>query len=87
MIAFNAPSQSITNRFGLAGNNQVTNLSSNKLILSFSSSTGLFNGRVVNPANSQAITFTGVVLQNYNLGAGYFLDHGLSGEVLLFPSP
>jgi hypothetical protein len=87
MIAFNDLPQTITNKFALGANNRVTNLSSNKMTLSFSPSTGLFNGRVTTPTNSQAITFTGAVLQKYNLGAGYFLGHGQSGEVLLFPSP
>jgi hypothetical protein len=73
----------ITGQFVLDSANHVTNLSSNKLSLSFSSSTGSFRGSMVNPATSKPISFNGVMLQNQTQGEGNFLGGGQSGTVFL----
>jgi hypothetical protein len=78
-------SEVITNQVALDPNNRVVNLSDNKLSLSFSTSTGLFSGRVVDPSTLRTLTFRGVVLQKQNSGAGLFLGVNESGEVLLEP--
>ena len=75
----------ITNRFTLGPKNQVVNLSSNKLSLSFSLSAGSFKGSVVNPATSKSMSFTGVVLQNQGAASGFFPGSGQSGDVLIAP--
>jgi IgA Peptidase M64/Divergent InlB B-repeat domain len=77
----------ITNLISIAANNRVTNLSSNKLSLVFTPSTGLFRGTVVDPAGakSRAISFSGAVLQNTNAGKGFFLGTNQSGTVLIQP--
>ncbi len=79
--------EAITNAFTLGAGNRVTDLSGNKLRLSFSRSNGSFRGSVSNPANSQSIPFSGVVLQDEDTGVGYFLEGGLSGKVFVGAAP
>jgi hypothetical protein len=50
-------------------------------------STGTFNGSVINPGTGKPIAVHGVVLQNQNFGAGYFLGTNQSGSVLFSPTP
>ena len=74
----------IINQITLGDGNLVTNLSSNKLNLAFSTSTGLFSGRVEEPGSSTAIPFKGAVLQKQNVGFGWFMGRSSqSGEVTL----
>jgi hypothetical protein len=77
--------QPITNRVAIGANNRVMNLSSNKLTLTFKTSTGLFSGHVVNPATAKSLTFNGVVLPEAELGLGYFLGTSQTGEAILEP--
>ena len=77
--------QDVINQIRLGSDNRVTNLSNNKLSLTFSLSTGFYRGRVVNPANAKTIPFSGVVLQDYDFGSGFFLGISQSGRVLLRP--
>jgi lysyl endopeptidase len=81
------PSENFSNQIMLNPNDRVANLSSNRLILSFSAGTGTFSGRVQNPANAEWISFAGAVLQNQNIAAGYFLDpnSSQSGQVQIGP--
>jgi len=78
-------SQSITNEVLLAGNNRVTNQSNNKLSLTITTSSGLFQGSVVDPATSKSIPFSGAVLQKQNIGNGIFLGTNQTGRVLFGP--
>jgi hypothetical protein len=64
--------QDITNQIQVGARNRVTNVSDNKLSLSFTPSTGLFKGRVTDPATSKPISFSGVVLQKSDVGRGWF---------------
>lgn len=59
--------------------NKVTG--ANKLVLTFTPSTGLFKGTAVDPATARPIAFTGVVLQKQGLGFGHFLGTGQTGSV------
>jgi hypothetical protein len=59
-----------TNSILLGANNRVTNLSSNRLSLSFSSSSGTFRGTVTEPATRKSRSFAGAVLQNRAVGCG-----------------
>jgi uncharacterized repeat protein (TIGR03803 family) len=79
----NELAQTFTNLIVLSSNNHVQNLSSNKLTLTFSQSSGSFSGRAGDPFNVSAISFGGVVLQKQNQGAGFFIRNGESGLVLL----
>jgi hypothetical protein len=60
-------------------------LVTNKLTVRTSS--GLFHGSVINPETGKPITVNGIVLQNQNFGAGFFLGTNQSGSVLLSPAP
>jgi hypothetical protein len=74
----------ILNEFSIDARSRVTNLSTNKLSLTFSRSTGLFSGRVMDPASSKPIPFKGAVLQKENAAFGWFLgQNSQSGEVTL----
>ncbi len=75
--------QNITDQITLGANNRVTDLSGNKLGLSFTPSTGLFTGHVTDPATRKPVSFNGVVLQKSNVGYGYFLGTSHSGQVLI----
>ncbi len=81
--------QSITNQIVLGPGNQATepsasNQSADKL--TFKPSSGLFKGSVLNPETGKPIAINGIVLQNQNFGAGYFLGTTESGSVLLSPT-
>ncbi len=78
-------SQNITNRVLLDSNNKITNLSSNKLTMTVTTSSGLFQGSVVDPASGKTLGFKGALFQKQNFGAGYFLNGRQTGRVLLLP--
>lgn len=75
----------ITNGIALAANGKVTTMSGPKLNLTFTPSSGAFNGSAVNPAMAKPISFGGVVLQGGGIGCGFFLGTSASGEVRLEP--
>jgi len=75
----------ITNRISLDTANKVTNLSSNKLSLKIKTSSGLFRGKVVDPATGKSIAINGALLQKQNRGDGYFINGDESGSVFLGP--
>jgi uncharacterized repeat protein (TIGR03803 family) len=77
--------QSITNVIVLGPHNRVTNVSGPKITVTFTSSTGLFRGSVIDPATMKPISFNGVVLQSQDVGRGYFLGPNQSGAVFLGP--
>ena len=62
-------------------NGRVTNLSDNKLSLTFSPGNGLFRGMVVPPGEQRSTSFSGVAFQKQNAAYGYFLGTGESGSV------
>jgi uncharacterized repeat protein (TIGR03803 family) len=71
----------IANPIALDNQSRVTNFGTNAMNLSFSTSSGLFNGIVTDSNSAQQFPFRGVVLQNENSAAGYFLGPKQSGEV------
>jgi hypothetical protein len=77
------PEQAITNSVFLDSSNRIINHSPNGLRMSFSPSSGLFSGRIMNPVTWEWFNFRGVVLQRYNVAGGYFLTWDESGEVWL----
>ena len=89
LLAFNTgnPSDTGTNHVTIGAHNVVTDASSNKRVLTFTPSTGSFRGQAVNPTSSAKTSFSGVVLQKQQFGAGYFLKTDkTSGQVLLLPA-
>ena len=76
-----------TNVVVLGAKGKVTNTSSNKLALTLTLYSGLFNGTFTETGGVRKVTFQGAVFQNENRGAGYFLDAGKSGRVVLQAGP
>jgi hypothetical protein len=83
MIVFNGGGlvDNITNVVAIDSRNKVTNLSSNRLSLTFKSATGTFSGRVTIPNSTQSLSYGGVLLQDS--AQGFFLGTDQSGEVLV----
>jgi hypothetical protein len=76
-------SPDFTNSVALGQYNRVTNLSSNRLTLSFSLSTGTFRGSVVDPVSRRPLTFSGAVFQKLDIGCGFLLGTNQSSRVTL----
>jgi hypothetical protein len=76
--------EGVTNQAALGPDIPATDQSTNKL--SCKTSSGLFHGTVINPETHKPISVNGIVLQNQNFGAGYFLGTNESGSVLLSPA-
>ncbi len=76
-------SQPISNLLSLEANNQVRG--TNRLSLTIATSSGLFQGKVMNPATGKAILVQGALLQKQNAGFGFFLGPTQSGSVNLGP--
>jgi Trypsin-like peptidase domain len=74
----------ISDTITLNPNNRITNLSSNRVSMSFSGATGTFTGSVQNPGSS-TLVINGVVLQDQGTAVGYFLYQGQSGQVTVGP--
>jgi len=79
-------SQTWTNEIRLELNNRVSNLAGPTLSLSITTSSGLFRGTFVDPETQKAEPFQGVLFQDSNVGIGYFLGSGASGEIRLGPA-
>jgi hypothetical protein len=79
--------QNLVNNVTLGSRNLVTGAAN--VSLTFTLSSGLFKGSVPSPAGwgAKTISFGGVVLQQYNLGVGYFLGAHQSGEALFWQAP
>jgi hypothetical protein len=76
-------SDSITNGLSISPNNVISG--TNNLKLSFTTTTGLFQGSVINPATGKPIAVKGALLQKQSLGYGYFLGTNQTGSVILGP--
>jgi plastocyanin len=76
--------QDVVNQISVNASNRVSNLSSNKLTLTFSAN-GSFTGRVTDPVTMRSISFNGVVIQKEKLGLGWFPGNGDTGEVSIMP--
>lgn len=72
---------SITNNLSIDLNSKITG--TNKLVLSFTTATGLFHGSVLNPDTGKPITINGALLQKQDAGYGYFLGTDQTGSVTL----
>jgi hypothetical protein len=76
----------LENQIKMAKNSAISVLggNTNKLLLGISPANGVMSGKMPHPANpSKFISIRGVVLQNENIGAGYFLGTNQAGAVTL----
>src|SRR5262249_36730356 len=87
MLSGGHPAQPITDSINLGANNRVSSVNSNKLTLTFKSTTGSFTGKVLNPGTTQMLIYNGVILQGLDVGSGFFLGTSQSGQVLVQGSP
>lgn len=69
----------------LQASGAVKNLSDLRLNMKCSLSTGLFRGRVVDPATGDAYNFGGAVLLNQNMGFGLLLGSDKTSRVIIGP--
>jgi uncharacterized repeat protein (TIGR02543 family) len=76
-----------TNNFSIATGDKVANLSANKMTLKFTRNTGLFKGSVTDPATTQNVPFSGVLIQNQNKGYGFFINGTQTGSVIVHAKP
>jgi hypothetical protein len=74
---------SITNGLSISSNNVISG--TNNLKLTFTTTSGFFQGSVINPATGKPIAVKGALLQKQNLGYGYFLGTNQTGSVFLGP--
>lgn len=58
-----------------------------QLKLRVAAATGAFQGSLLDPDTGAPLLFQGVLIQGGNYGAGFFLNHNLSGQVQLAPAP
>ncbi|MFO1487709.1 MAG: hypothetical protein U1F65_04455 [Verrucomicrobiota bacterium] len=96
-VVFSAPSLRVPFAFGdlpadfanlirIEKGNKVVNLSSNKLTMTFSASTGVYQGTVADPVSHKTWPFSGVVLQRDNVGYGFLSGTNESSQMGLFPN-
>jgi hypothetical protein len=76
-------SPAITNGIVLGANNRITDTAEGIVHVTFTPSSGLFQGSFRDPAIPQTIHFSGAVLQDANAAFGYFLNDGESGWLYL----
>jgi hypothetical protein len=76
---------SFTNYLTFKTGNRVTNLSSNRLAMTISSSSGTFTGSAMDPDTGKLLPFKGVVLQKQDAGCGFLLGTNRSSRVIISP--
>jgi plastocyanin len=86
-VAFNGGGlpHNFANHISIGANNRVSNLSSNKLTLTFKPTNGSFSGRVTDPGSGKPLTFGGVSLLNGTIARGYFPGTAATGPVAVSP--
>jgi hypothetical protein len=73
------------NNIALAAGSKVTNLSANKLIMAFTTSSGLYKGTVVDPTSGATLPFAGAVFQKTDMGYGSLMGANQSSSVVVRP--
>jgi hypothetical protein len=74
-----------TNEVSIDAKNRITNLGGLPLNLNVIPSSGAFRGSVRDTGAGRTITIQGLLLQDSNAGAGYFLNQNQAGAVYLIP--
>jgi hypothetical protein len=78
-------SPDFSNTIALGASSKVSNLSSNKLAMTFSTSTGLYKGTVVDPSSGATLPFAGAVFQKVDMGYGSLMGANQSSSVVIGP--
>lgn len=79
---------SFTNSVMLGLNRRMTTLFGSPMSVTVYPASGLFRGTIRSPETGKSLAFQGMLLQEANLGAGFFLNGNSSGQVyLLSPAP
>ena len=76
-------SSNFTNSVAIGPGDRVANLSSNRLSLSFSRSSGTFIGKAIDPWTGKALPFKGAVFQKVDSGCGFLLGTNQSSRVAI----
>ena len=71
----------------IGGQNQKADLAQNKPAFTVSPSSGVLTGSVVDPQTGKPVAVKGIVLQNQQIAAGYFLGTSQSGQAVISPAP
>lgn len=74
-----------TNSIVIANYSKVSNLSSNKLSLTFSLTAGTFSGTVVDPGSGTVKAFSGAVFQKQNVAFGFLKGTNQTSQVFITP--
>lgn len=77
--------EALANQIVLGAHNEATN--ANGDVLTFKTTSGLFTGKALDLNTGKPITISGVVLQNQNAAAGYFLGTTESGSAVVVAAP
>jgi hypothetical protein len=77
--------EDFTNSVALGISSKIINESPNALSMTFSLTTGTFNGRVLDPGTGKTKTFHGAILQRFDAGYGTLLGTNLSSRVEFVP--
>jgi hypothetical protein len=80
-------SQAWVNDFVLEANNQVFNASSNRLTVTISRASGLFQGIFLDTGVNRTVNFSGALLQKSSSGRGFFLGTDQAGRVQIEKRP
>ena len=75
-----------TNLLFISDQNKLTISDDSSLKLTLTPSSGLFQGSVLNSDTGKSLKFQGALLQDMNLGLGYFLNGDQSGLIYLGPA-
>lgn len=78
---------SISSLTALSAANKLTDISSNKLSIKFSTGNGLFSGSILNRGTGKSVKFNGIVLQRQQESPGFFLGTNQTGRVEWKPTP
>ena len=78
---------SFTNSLALRSPTELRGAGGSRVMFNFSLSSGLFLGRAEVPGTTLTLGFRGAVLQNRNVGFGYFISDLGNGEVIIEEQP
>ncbi len=76
-------SSNFTNWIAIGLGERVSNLSSNRLALTFSTASGTFSGSATDPSSGKSRSFNGAVFQKMELGCGFLLGTNRSSRVVI----
>ena len=79
-------SSDFANNIYVNPNTVVLNQSGNALTMKFSTSSGIFSGKVTDPGTGISFAFNGVAFQKLGMGYGMILGPSLSSRVLVAPA-